>query len=66
MLGVKMTRIVDIFAKLPDGSPMWIEAVEGIENARARIRELNQIAPRNYFLFLEQNGKVLREEYPAA
>ena len=61
-----MTRIVDIFARLPDGSPMWIEAVEGLENARARVRVLNRMVPRDYFLFSEQNGRVQREEFPAA
>ena len=63
---VKLTKIVDIFARLPDGSPMWIEAVDGLENARARVRQLRQISPRDYFLFSEQNGRVQREEYPAA
>ena len=61
---VKMTKIVDIFARLPDGAPLWIEAVDGLENARARVRQLRQIAPRDYFLFSEQNGKVQREDYP--
>lgn len=59
-----MTKIVDIFARLPDGSPMWIEAVDGLEKARARVRELGQTAPRDYFLFSEQNGRVQREDYP--
>ena len=61
-----MTKVVDIFARLPNGSPMWVEAVEGLENARARVRELSKIAPWDFFLFSEQNGRVQREEYPAA
>lgn len=60
-----MTRVVDIFAKLPDGSPIWVEAVDGLENARQRVRELNRMTPRDYFLFSEQNGRVEREEYPS-
>ena len=63
--GGEMTRIVDIFARLPDGSPMWIEAVEGLEKARARVRELGRIAPRDYFLLSEQKGRVQREEFPS-
>ncbi len=60
-----MTRAVDIFAKLPDGSPMWVESAEGMESARARVRELNRLAPRDYFIFSEQNGSMQREDHPA-
>ena len=59
----KMTRMVDIFAKLPDGSPMWIESVEVLESARARVRELNTLAPRDYFIYSEQNGSFQREDH---
>jgi len=61
-----MDRVVDIFARLPDGSPMWVEAVEGLSSARARVRELSRTAPRDYFIYSERNGNIEREEHPAA
>ena len=59
-----MKPIVDIFEKLPDGSPMWVEAVEGLDKARARVKELSQRAPADYFIYSKQNGKIHREDYP--
>ena len=60
-----MTVVVDIFARLPDGSPIWLEAVEGLQNARARMRELNRVAPRDYFIYSERNGSIEREDHSA-
>lgn len=59
-----MTRVVDIFAKIADGSTKWIEAVEGLEHARDRMKELHKLSGGHYFLYLEQNGTVQREDYP--
>ncbi len=61
-----MTRVVDLFARLPDGSTKWIEAVEGLENARERMKELNRSSGGHYFIYSEQNGMVQREDYPPA
>ena len=58
-----MTPIVDIFDKLPDGSPMWIEAVEGLDNARARVKELRRRVPADYFIYSEQNGTIHPEDH---
>jgi hypothetical protein len=33
-----MAPVVDIFTRLPDGSPVWVKAVEGLDNARSRVR----------------------------
>lgn len=44
-------RTFDIFRTLPDGSPVWIEAVKGAENARKRLIQLQQIAPDKYRVF---------------
>ena len=60
-----MEAVIDIFARLPDGSPMWIEAVEGLDAARARVRELNRVAPRDYFIYSERNGSIQREDHLA-
>jgi hypothetical protein len=60
-----MEPVVDIFARLPDGSPIWLETVQGLQNARARMRDLNRVAPRDYFIYCERNGIIEREEHPA-
>ena len=59
-----MDDVLDIFAKLPDGSPLWIESINGgLPEARKRIRELNRIFPRDYFIYYEHNGMIQREEH---
>ena len=47
----KDQRTFDIFRTLPDGSPLWIEAVTGLENTRKRVMELERIAPDKYRVF---------------
>lgn len=47
----KDQRTYDIFRTLADGSPLWIEAVTGLENARKRLIELERIAPDHYRVF---------------
>jgi len=64
--GRLMDRIVDIFARLPDGSPIWVEAVESLSWARARVRELSKTAPSDYFIYSERNGRIEREDHPVA
>lgn len=61
-----MEPLIDIFALLPDGSPVWIEVVAGLRKARARVKELRTIALTDYFLYSHQNGTIRREEYPAS
>ena len=61
-----MDRVVDIFARLLDASPMWVEAVEDLARARARVRELSRMVPRDYFIYSERNGSIEREDHPAA
>ena len=65
-MGVTMDRIVDIFARLPDGSPIWVEAVDSLSWARARVRELSKTAPSDYFIYSERNGRIEREDHPVA
>jgi hypothetical protein len=48
----------DIFARFPDGRPIWMESVEGLENANRRVLELTQIAPRDYFIYSAASGTV--------
>ena len=51
---------VDIFMRLPDGKPLWVEAVNGFENAKAHIQKLIQVSPGEYFIFDSRTGQILR------
>jgi hypothetical protein len=53
-----MKAIFDIFARLPDGGPIWIECVEGVNEAKRRVSELSLIAPREYFIYSETSGAI--------
>ena len=54
--------IFDIFLRLPDGKPMWMESVEGLEKANERLKELMIRVPRNYFIYSETSGAVEQHE----
>ena len=40
-IGIAVDRNYDIFEVMPDGSPIWREAVTGHENAIQRLKELS-------------------------
>jgi hypothetical protein len=50
---------VDIFLRLPDGKPLWVEAVEGYDKAKLHIQELIQVSPGEYFIFDSRTGQIL-------
>ena len=53
--------IYDIFKDDFTGGPLWIEAVEGFEQATNRMEELAGIDTANdYYLFCVQAGKIVR------
>jgi hypothetical protein len=52
----------DIFKKLPDGHPLWVKAVEGLEEARAQLARLAAISPGEYFIYSVRNGRVIQGE----
>lgn len=52
----------DIFLRLPDGKPLWVEAVEGYEKAKVHVQELIQLSPGEYFIFNSRTGQILRLE----
>ena len=59
-----MKRTYDIFRRLPDGGPVWIEAVQTLEGARARLTLLSEAQPGDYFVYdLIQNKIVEFAEY---
>ena len=57
--GDGMAPMFDIFATLPDGSPLWLEAVEGLDEARQRLSRLAQARPGIYFIYSEKTGGVV-------
>lgn len=56
-----MAMMYDIFARSPDDRPVWMESVEGSENANRRVLELTQIAPRGYFVYSEASETIESE-----
>jgi hypothetical protein len=49
----------DIFKRLRDGTSLWIAAVEGLSEARNRIKRLAVVAPGNYLIYSEEKGMVI-------
>lgn len=54
-----MACVFDIFATLPDGTPLWIGSVEGFDEARKRMSRLAENRPGKYFLYSEESGEVI-------
>jgi hypothetical protein len=50
----------DIFLRLPDGRPLWVEAVDGFEKAKVHVEELVQVSPGDYFIFDSKTGRILQ------
>lgn len=50
----------DIFKDDPIGTPLWIEAVRGLERAMNRMEELALAEDCEYYLFCAQVGKIVR------
>jgi hypothetical protein len=49
----------DIFKKLPDGHPIWVKAVEGLEEARNQLDQMSRTAPGEYFIFNTRSGQIV-------
>ncbi|HEY4951531.1 MAG TPA: hypothetical protein VIH88_14435 [Candidatus Acidoferrales bacterium] len=54
-----MNETYDIFRDLAETGPIWIEAVQGLDNAKARLTELLEAHPGNYFIFDPLAAKVI-------
>lgn len=57
--GSEMETIFDIFRRLPDGKPLWIESVQGLRAATARLEYLAAATPGDYFLYSEKSGGMV-------
>lgn len=49
----------DIFMRLPDGQPIWVEAVESLEEARKQLSDLRENTCGEYFIFNSTSGQVI-------
>lgn len=52
----------DIFKDDAIGSPLWIEAVQGLERAMKRMEELAASEESDYYLFCAQAGKIVQRK----
>ncbi len=55
-----MDKKFDIFRRLPTGEPIWVKAVEGLEEARRQIHQMVLINPGEYFIFDTRKGSTIR------
>jgi len=56
----------DIFRRLPDGHPLWVKAVDGLEEARAQLGRLAASSPGEYFIYNVQHGCVVQSGVASA
>jgi hypothetical protein len=54
-----MSPKFDLFMKLSDGHPIWIKAVEGLEEAKGELQQMAVAAPGDYFIFDTTNGRII-------
>ena len=50
----------DIFKKLPDGHPIWVKTVDGLEEAKNQMAQLTVSSPGEYFIYSAWNGGIIR------
>lgn len=49
----------DIFRRLPDGQPLWVQAVEGLEEAKLQLTHLVKASPGTYFIFDARRSAII-------
>ena len=49
----------DILKKSDDGSMLWMEAVENLDQAQTRINDLAQRSPGNYCIFDQTSQRMV-------
>ena len=60
-LGGHLHPTLDVFKRLADGQPEWVEAVAGLEEAKALMTRLNSTSPGNYFIYSVADHTVVVE-----
>jgi hypothetical protein len=53
----------DIFKKLPDGHPLWVKAVDGLEEAKTQLARLAASAPGEYFIYSVKCARVVETQF---
>jgi hypothetical protein len=53
-----MQTAFDIFVRLPDGHPLWIEAVQNLEQARKSLQKVAGNAMGDCFIYSEKSGII--------
>jgi hypothetical protein len=50
----------DIFIRLPDGHPVWVKAVDSLEEAKQQLAQMAEstVNPPEYFIYNSKNGKL--------
>jgi len=48
----------DIFTRFSDGDPLWVAAIEGLEQAKEQTNRLAGIEPGEYFVYSQRQGIV--------
>jgi hypothetical protein len=54
-----MDAIYDIFRDFPDSGPIWMEAIQGLENAKMRLVNVLELHPGTYFLYDSRAAKII-------
>ena len=54
-----MSTKFDIFKRLPDGHPIWVTAVENLEEAKRQLVQMAETSPGDYFIFSAREGLVI-------
>jgi hypothetical protein len=49
----------DLFRRLPNGKPLWIEAVRDLDTAQKHANQLSRIFAGEYFIYSERHGRVI-------
>jgi len=52
----------DIFKKLPDGHPLWVKAVVGLDEAKKQLARLAANSGDEYFIYNVRNSCVVAEQ----
>ncbi len=55
-----MGSTFDIFKVTSDG-PLWVEAVQGLEEAKEQMAHLVLISPAEYFIHSQEQGVVAKQ-----
>jgi hypothetical protein len=55
----------DIFRKLPDGHPLWVRAVDDLDEANTQIARLAEDSPGEYFVYDVRNGCIVQQSMAA-